>query len=430
MSRQQSYKIGDYIYYAPAIGKGSFSKVYVGYKIGHRRMRVAIKKISHTKKINIHKVQREVELLKSFDHPNIVKFYDAITDNANNIYIITEYCNFDNLSKYTEMSTNPDMYLFECDIKCLLEQLRDGLHYLVSRNILHRDIKPENILLHQVDGDVIVKIADFGLAKHFDTIDLTATLCGTPKYLSLEILKERKYTIVSDIWSIGIILYQLFYHRTPFVMPDNQLQLMKNIENMRLVFDTRVDMSVEARDMLTSMLEIDPHKRMSWGNFFANEWFDRECAREDIYSHENKDDDTKDDDLCEKNKNPLEKEKVLSSSDELDISGDEEGILLHIKKKMSLPQPIRSTQAPIEFLRQTSELFSDIKFIHEYRPNDHLISCHSTSVPTEIQTKLPTPSLPWRSPILGALMGSAEFASKMMTSGVSYLTESVNRLKL
>ena len=208
---QSPMKIGDYLYYTPCIGKGSFSRVFIGHKIGETSRYVAIKRtsISQAKKMSMDRLKREIKILKTIDHPNIVKFYDAFTDVAHNVYIITEFCNYGNLSKYIDNEK-----LDENTIRKYMTQFKDGLYYLLSNNIVHRDIKPENILLHKdKDGNVIVKIADLGFAKCFDNLEeetMLQTLCGTPMYLAPEVLGSKKYTIVSDLWSVGIIIYQLF----------------------------------------------------------------------------------------------------------------------------------------------------------------------------------------------------------------------------
>jgi serine/threonine protein kinase len=279
----QCAKIGDYIYFTPCIGKGSFSKVFAGYNINCKTdppEYVAIKRInlSDLKKISIKRIKREIDLLKCLNHPNIIRFYDSFTDVACNIYIITEYANYGDLGRFIGKSKKNQRLSLD-EIKSYFVQFRSGLRYLLANNILHRDIKPQNILLHKskVNGqDIItVKIADFGFAKHFESLSedsITETLCGTPMYLSPEVVKSKRYTILSDLWSVGVILYELCYHTTPFKRPRNLLELVRNIDQMGTPsFPPGTDK--ELVDLLTFLLHIQPEKRMSWGSFFSHPWF-------------------------------------------------------------------------------------------------------------------------------------------------------------
>lgn len=321
INKCQSARIGNYIYFLPKIGSGSFSKVFLGRHINSKNNNefVAIKriKLTNVNKLNITRIQREIEILKSLNHSNIIKFLDSFVDIAQNIYIITEYCNYGNLSQFAFLKqlANPDNNkyinnkeiknnlpqasdtvstlqtntvklskklithstheLTHNEIKELMIQLRDGMKYLLEHNIIHRDIKPQNLLLHKSEDKVLLKIADFGFAK--DCISLTEnsimqTLCGTPAYICPEMIKVRKYNLYSDLWSIGVILYQLFFHELPFPRPNNILDLAQAFDKMKLSFPHDID--TNAKELITQLLEIDPYKRIKWNNFFSHPWFD------------------------------------------------------------------------------------------------------------------------------------------------------------
>lgn len=273
----QSSRIGEYVYFTPAIGKGSYSRVFLGHKITDTRNPpdyVAIKRIStsHMKKLSAPRIKREIDLLKKLSHPNIVSFHDAFTDIGRNVYIVTEWCNYGDLNRFTKTEVLSHDEIHDC-----MKQIRDALKYLLKHNILHRDIKPQNILINkdQVSGSITIKIADFGFAKAFDTLSddsMTETLCGTPMYLSPEVIKTKKYAITSDLWAIGVILYQLFYHTTPFQHPRNILELIRSIEQMRLTIPTDPKVDPSVKELMISLLQTDPVKRCSWGNFFDHQW--------------------------------------------------------------------------------------------------------------------------------------------------------------
>ncbi len=103
--------------------------------------------------------------------------------------------------------------LDEGTAKKFLQHLMKGAEYLHQNGIIHRDLKPANILLN----DGICKIADFGFAKTYgeDTL-MMKSIVGTPLYMSPQLLKRLKYTNKSDLWSIGLIYYEMLQGRTPW----------------------------------------------------------------------------------------------------------------------------------------------------------------------------------------------------------------------
>ena len=103
--------------------------------------------------------------------------------------------------------------------KIIFKELISGLKYLYELNICHRDLKPQNILL---DENYTIKISDFGLARLNNENNLMDTICGSPIYMAPEIMKYNKYDNKADIWSLGIIFYELLTGRTPFKVKNHQ----------------------------------------------------------------------------------------------------------------------------------------------------------------------------------------------------------------
>ena len=108
-----------------------------------------------------------------------------------------------------------------------------GLYFLWSNNLIHRDLKPQNLLLTSDGPDAVLKIADFGFARHLATATLAETLCGSPLYMAPEILRYQKYDAKADLWSVGAILFEMIAKRPPFTGA-NHMQLLQNIERQEL----------------------------------------------------------------------------------------------------------------------------------------------------------------------------------------------------
>lgn len=262
-------KIKDYIYDNKPIGIGSFAKVYKGINLLTKE-RIAIKKINLLKlnKVLQERLTIEIELMQKYNkNNNILKLYDVLySDKKDYLYMILEYCDCGDL--YNFIKNNK---LTEEQIKYYMNQLKDGLQYLRDNNIIHRDIKPKNILL--TNNNKILKICDFGFAKSIiDNVSLMETLCGSPLYMAPEIINNKKYNIKSDLWSVGIILYEIIYNNHPLGEPINIIDLMEKMKSKKIVYP-QTDVSHICIELLQNLLEIDINKRIEWIDFFNHKWF-------------------------------------------------------------------------------------------------------------------------------------------------------------
>lgn len=263
-------KIKDYIYENKPIGIGSFAKVYKGFNHITKDV-IAIKKINLLKlnKILKDRLVIEIELMQKYNNNNnILKLYDVLySENKDYLYMILEYCDCGDL--YNFIKNNK---LTENEIKYYMNQLKNGLQYLRENNIIHRDIKPKNILL--TDNNKILKICDFGFARSVvDDVSLMETLCGSPLYMAPEIINNKKYNIKSDLWSVGIILYEMIYNEHPLGEPVNIIDLMDKLKNKKIVYPS-TDISYICIELLQKLLQIDIYKRIEWVDFFNNIWFE------------------------------------------------------------------------------------------------------------------------------------------------------------
>ena len=252
-------KIGKYCYNNNYIGKGSFSKVYIG--IDKDNNKYAIKKIYKKNDIKyINLVEREIEIMKRLNHKNIVKLYDKIYTEKH-IFLIMELCDGD-LNNYIKKNK-----LSENNIKEIMKQLIEVLKFVMDNNIVHRDLKPHNILINE---DGTLKLADFGFAKEFKETLLTDTVCGSPLYMAPEILNHNKYNIKSDLWSVGVILYEMVMREHPFKALN--ITELTNIVNKKKPIFLNTDINPECKKLIEKLLIVDSNNRLEWEELYENNW--------------------------------------------------------------------------------------------------------------------------------------------------------------
>jgi serine/threonine protein kinase len=256
----------DYFIFKDEIGFGSFSKVY---KVIHisKKETYALKKISKSRlnKTLIDKFMNEIELMKTLNHLNIVKLIDYYV-NDKYIILILEYCNCGSLKNLLNKGLN------ENEIRPIVYQIVNGMYYLNKMGIIHRDLKPDNILLTTnafSNEENLVKIIDFGFSNN--NSELYNTICGTPMYMSPEIIAGLKYNSKSDIWSLGIITYELFHNKHPYDNPKSLQQLNNNILNNKILY--RNDISPYFLDLLHRLLEMNPTNRIDYDALLNHPWF-------------------------------------------------------------------------------------------------------------------------------------------------------------
>ena len=131
-----------------------------------------------------------------------------------------------------------------------LKDIMRGFEYLCKLDIMHRDLKPANILI----SNGKLKISDFGFARNLDNGDSTVlkSIVGTPLYMSPQILSHQVYTNKSDLWSVGLIYYELLHGYTPWPAA-NELQLINNINHRPVIFDPLI--SEQSKDFIRKCLK-------------------------------------------------------------------------------------------------------------------------------------------------------------------------------
>lgn len=229
----------------------------------------------------------EFKILKKIKHPNIVTFHKAYENEKYAVYAY-EYCDGGTLRKYMMLLLQEiNIQIKEEKIKKILSQLRNAMYCLYQNNIYHCDIKPENIMLCKTSDNtnINIKIIDFGLSKNIqrDEIDnngntkIIEYFHGTPIYMAPEILLKNGHNIKADLWSFGVILYELLYGYFPYgnLKTQNIIEELRNIYRCEQKFPYYYgyDYSQQCINLLESLLTINPENRICWECFFSHEWF-------------------------------------------------------------------------------------------------------------------------------------------------------------
>lgn len=180
---------------------------------------------------NVKNIQSEIDIMKKVSHDNIVRLHD-IYQTTNNMYIVTEFCQDGDLFKLLQRRKK----IPEGEAKGFLRDIMNGAKYLHKNGIIHRDLKPANILLK----NGACKLSDFGFAKSLNSEEaVMKSIVGTPLYMSPQILKKGKYTTKSDLWSIGLIYYEMLHGRTPWPA-QNEIELINGIYNKKVSFSPEI----------------------------------------------------------------------------------------------------------------------------------------------------------------------------------------------
>lgn len=172
----------------------------------------------------------------------------------NYVILVLEFVGNGNLYKF--FVDNPEFFLSELKIMNLFAQICEGVHYLHKQRMIHRDIKPENIL---IDEHFTPKLCDFGWAIKLIKNEVRTTFCGTFDYMAPEVFESANYDSAVDIWSLGIILFELFHGYSPY-KGKNAFDIFNNIKNNPLVF--KEDLNAKIVDLIKKMLQIKPTKRI------------------------------------------------------------------------------------------------------------------------------------------------------------------------
>ncbi|EED92104.1 predicted protein, partial [Thalassiosira pseudonana CCMP1335] len=217
-------------------------------------------------------IKREVSLLRTLDHPSIMKLVDVFEDDEF-VHIISEqYTGGELFDKIIENTTD-DHCLPESEAARIIHSILSAVEYLHKCNIVHRDIKPENVLFATKQRDSQIKLIDFGLSQIHKVGDpLMTEAVGTPYYMCPEQL-TRNYDRSCDLWAIGVVTFILLAGHPPFAGDDSEI--FRAIRSGHYVYypERWRGISDGAKHFVDSLLNRDPKERPTATEALEHLWF-------------------------------------------------------------------------------------------------------------------------------------------------------------
>ena len=320
--------------------------------------------------------------MKKLKSENSISLIEII-ETVESYYIVSEYC-YMSLEEYMNKRNNS---LSIEEIKELLLDLNKGLKKMNDNNIIHRDLKPSNILLSfnkSKINKICFKISDFGLSKLLDENNSLSSN-GTPVTMSPEMLKREINLISSksDIWSLGIIIYNLYFKEYPY--NGGEYNIIKQIEQNKKFKNTN---NKELDDLIKKMLNPNINERISWNNYFQHSFFNSnqlnlfytKCIihSKDYYAYCSK---CKQNicELCSNNHSSKEHNIILFS--QIGLSQNEikefnniiEEIEINVKKILDIKHEINEFINNIKLINENSSVYeNDMKNNYKYYTIEYL----------------------------------------------------------
>ena len=270
------------------IGSGSFGEVYKGTskKTGEK---VAIKRIKkkvlyENGKYLLKAYYREIEIMKKCACENSINFIEEF-ETPNHFNIIMELCDTDLIVHLYERENT---FTAE-EIRNIFSQLNNAFRKMSQNNILHRDLKLGNILIKFTDEskkNFIPKLTDYGFSKELNNYNYAAcTHLGTPATMAPEIMMNRPYNEKSDLWSVGVMMYQLYYREVPFEgNSENEI-----LQKIQLNKGRKHPDDPDLDDLINKLLVVDDKYRLSWNEYFNHPFFTGKENRNNVQKNDNSD---------------------------------------------------------------------------------------------------------------------------------------------
>lgn len=264
-------KVDEYVL-EKEIGKGSFGSVYRAQSTKTGGV-FAIKRLSKSKYAKNPLLKKllssEVSIMSKINHPNILHLHRYF-ETESNYYLVLDFCNRGDLESVVKAL--PGERVDEATAVGYLKQIMNGFQELRKHKVLHRDFKLANLFL----SDDRVVIGDFGFAKSGQ--EVAETRLGTPLTMAPEVLMTSSsavYNSKADLWSVGVVFYELLFGRSPFfALTEEEIgRKIKQLSVSGVPFPLPI--SEESKDLIRRLLQVDPQRRIDWPDFFNHPLFSR-----------------------------------------------------------------------------------------------------------------------------------------------------------
>jgi len=257
------------------LGEGSYGSVCKASNKASKATR-AVKTIPKTQMKNLERFQQEIALMKMMDHPNIIKLYESFEDHRN-IYLVMELCAggelFDRIIESGHFT--------EVQAATLMQQIVRAIYYMHENHVCHRDLKPENFLFMTKDPieKNLIKIIDFGLSCQFEAGQVLTTKAGTPYYVAPQVL-AGKYDQLSDMWSVGVIMYVMLCGYPPF-FGETDAEVLAKVRLGNFSFNAAdwKNVSEDAKNLIRMLLKMNPRDRYTAEQALNHDWISKKAPK-------------------------------------------------------------------------------------------------------------------------------------------------------
>ena len=300
------------------IGEGSYGVVYKASDTKNNNSLVAIKQISKMR-INsnaylIEALQKELYIMRLLSDRNSVKLIEDFETNEH-YNLVMELCDSDLDLELKKQKSKTKSGFNEIQVQTIMNQFNMIFKKMQKERVIHRDLKLKNIMI-KYDKNVeeigfILKLSDFGFSKVMNEGDITGTNLGSPATKAPEIMVGGEYNAKADLWSVGVIMYQLFFDALPF--PARTVKELKEAifrsKGVRLPIGKEDSMTQTCFDLIDQLLQKDPKKRIDFNDYFNHKFFSEEHKKFLINQIKNKEKNVKvvskivdDEDIIEEDK--------------------------------------------------------------------------------------------------------------------------------
>jgi serine/threonine protein kinase len=247
----------------PVIGDGGFAKVRRGvHRISKKEYAIKVMRLSSMSQGDIENIEKEIEIHSSLNCPHIVKLLDYFEE-AGMVYMVMEMIERGNLYQHMfrmfPMPVTEALHFWHGTLK--------AIEYLHSHNIYMRDIKSENVL---IDKNLEVKLCDFGWASRMSDLEYRKLQGGTYIYMSPEGLRGELQDLASDMWALGVLLYELIHYKEPYQIARSSKLQLKIVNNSDVKYKSGLDPNIQ--EMISQLMSKDKEKRPSIREVLNTHW--------------------------------------------------------------------------------------------------------------------------------------------------------------